>query len=142
MQSHGPFEILPRHVFKRTNFDNAGAVDQNINLTEAIDDFTNSRLNLAAIEQVALNGQNCAAALGEISLGARQFIRVARDEHNAAAFRANMSCKHKTKSSRAACNYRHLAAQRIARRSKHSRDEPSGKKNSRQEENTQFHFGP
>ena len=46
MQSHGPFEILPRHVFKRTNFDNAGAVDQNVDLTEAIDDFANSRLNL------------------------------------------------------------------------------------------------
>src|SRR6266550_780831 len=131
MQSHGPFEILPRHVFKRTNFDNAGAVDQNVDLTQAIHDLTNSRLNLAAIEQVALNGQDYAAAPGEISFGARQFIRVARDEHNAAAFRANMSCKHKTKSSRAACNYGDLAAQRIARRSKLSRDYPSSKKNSR-----------
>jgi hypothetical protein len=104
MQAHGAFEILARHVLKRTDFDDAGAVDQDVDLAEAINDLTNSGINLCGIEQVALNGQDCATKPGEISLGARQFIRVAREEDNSAAFLANMSCKHKTKSSRAACN--------------------------------------
>ncbi len=58
MQSHSAFEILARHVLKRTNFDDAGAVDQDVDLAEAIDDLTNSGINLCGIEQVALNGQD------------------------------------------------------------------------------------
>src|SRR5206468_4637837 len=110
MQSHGAFEILARHVLKRTNFDNAGVVDQNVDLAEAIDDLTNSCLDLATIEQIALNGQDHAAALDEIGLCTRQFIRVARDERDAPALRANVSRKHESKSARSTRDKCNLAA--------------------------------
>src|SRR6266545_6561846 len=113
MQPHAPFEILPRHVLKRTNFDNACAVDQNVNPAKAIDDLMNSGFNLCGIEQVALNGQDRAAARSEISLSARQFIRVARNEGNAPALRANLSCKHEPESARTACDEDYFVAQRI-----------------------------
>jgi hypothetical protein len=85
-------------VLKRTNLDNASVVDQNVDLPEAIDDLTNSRLNLAAIEQVALNSLDCATARSEISFCPRQFVRVPCNEANTTALRANVSRKHEPES--------------------------------------------
>ena len=104
MQSHGAFEILARHVLKRTNFDDAGAVDQDVDLAEAIDDLTNSGINLCGIEQVALNGQDRAATWSEISLSARQFVRITCDEGDVTPLPTNLSRKHKTESARTACD--------------------------------------
>jgi len=62
MQSHGAVEILRSQMLKRTDFDDAGVVDQDIDLAKAIDYLPNSRLNLSGIEQVALNREDFAAA--------------------------------------------------------------------------------
>src|SRR5215470_15816343 len=104
MQLHGAFEILPRHVLKRTDFDNAGVVDQNVDLAKAIDDLTNSGSNLCGVEQITFNGQNRAAARSEIALCARQFFGVARNERDVPTFRADMSRKHEPKSARPTCD--------------------------------------
>src|SRR6266542_1552471 len=74
MKLHRAFEILPRHVLKRTNFYNPRVVDQNVDFAKAINDLTNSGSSLRGIEQVALNGQNRAAARSEIRLCTRQFF--------------------------------------------------------------------
>ncbi len=55
MQSHGAVEILRPHMLKRTDFDNAGVVDQDIDLAKAIDYSPNSGANLFAIQQIAFN---------------------------------------------------------------------------------------
>ena len=62
MEPHGPLEVVRRHVLERTDFDDPCVVNQNINFAEAIDDLTNSGLNLVAIPQIALNGLYHAAA--------------------------------------------------------------------------------
>jgi hypothetical protein len=49
-------------MLKRTDFDNAGVVDQDVDLAKAIDYLPNSRLNLSRIEQIALNRQGFATA--------------------------------------------------------------------------------
>ncbi len=98
MQPHGAFEILALHVLKWTNFDDAGAVDQDVDLAEAIDDLTNSGISLCGIEQVALNGQDRSATRSEISLSARQFVRITCDEGNVTPLPTNVSRKHKTES--------------------------------------------
>ena len=41
MQPHGTFEILPRHVFQWTDFNDAGVVDQDVDLAKSIDNFLN-----------------------------------------------------------------------------------------------------
>ena len=102
MQSHRAVVIFAGHVIERTDFDDAGVVDQNVNPVEMIDDFPNSRLNLIAIEQIALDGQNFSAARSEISFCAREFFRITREESNVSALVANMSRQHETKSTRSA----------------------------------------
>src|SRR5438094_4838747 len=104
MQSHGAVEIIPRHMLKWTDFDNAGVVDQDVDLAKTIDDLPNSRLNLPGIQQVALHGQHCIAAPGKISFCAPEFIGVARNERDLPACSANLSRKHEPKSTRAACD--------------------------------------
>jgi len=122
MQAHGAFEILARHVLKRTDFDDAGAVDQDVDLAEAINDLTNSGINLCGIEQVALNGQDGAATWSEISLSARQFVRITCDKGNVTPLPTNVSRKHKTESARTACDQRDFASQGIARGSNQTDD--------------------
>src|SRR6266496_5743955 len=102
MQPHGLFEILSRHVLKRTNVDNAGAVNQDVDPAEAIDDLPNSGFDLCGIEQVALNGQDRAATWSEISLSACQFVRITCDKGNVTTLPTNVSRKHKTEPPRTA----------------------------------------
>jgi hypothetical protein len=85
-------------VFKRADLDNAGVVDQDIDLAETIDDLPDRRPNLFSVQQVALNGQNRAAAPGEVCLGAPEFLSIARNERDLSASRAEMARKHEAQS--------------------------------------------
>jgi hypothetical protein len=89
-------------VIKRTDFDDAGVVDQNINPVEMIDDFPDSGLNLIAIEQIAFDGENVSAARSEIRFRAREFFWITREESNLSALVPNVSRQHETKSTRSA----------------------------------------
>ena len=50
MQLHGAIEIFAVHVIERTDFDDAGVVDQDVDFAEAIDSCPDSGVNLRAIE--------------------------------------------------------------------------------------------
>jgi hypothetical protein len=78
-------------VIERTDFNNAGVVDQNVNPAEMIDDSTDSSLNLFAIEQVAFDGENFSAACSEIGFRAGKFFWITGEERNFSALVANMS---------------------------------------------------
>src|SRR6266513_574485 len=114
MQSHGALEIFPRHMLKGANFDNAGVVYQDVYLAKAIDDFSNSRLNLSGIEKIAFNRENFATARNKISLCTCQLIGIARNESNVASARANMSREHQSESARPAGDKNNFVVQRIA----------------------------
>jgi hypothetical protein len=111
-------------MIERTDFDNAGVVDQDVNPVEMIDDFADSNLNLIAIEQIAFNGQNLSAARSDIGLGAREFFWITREESNLAALLANMSRQDKTKSTRSATDQGNLIPQCVSRRAKDARGYP------------------
>src|SRR5215469_3686108 len=66
MQSHRTFIIVAGHMIERTDFDDAGVVDQDVNPVEMIDDIPDSSLNLIAIEQIAFNGQNFSTTRSDI----------------------------------------------------------------------------
>jgi hypothetical protein len=91
MQSHRAFVIIADHVIERTDFDDAGVVDQNVNPAEMIDDPPDSSLNLIAIEQVAFDGENFSAACSEIGFRAGKFFWITGEERNFSALVANMS---------------------------------------------------
>src|SRR5437773_9996742 len=74
MQSHRAVIIFASHVIERTDFDDAGVVDQDVNPVEMIDDFPDSGLNLIAIEQIAFDAENFSAARSEISFCAPEFF--------------------------------------------------------------------
>jgi hypothetical protein len=103
-------------VIERTDFDDAGVVDQNVNPAEMIDDPPDSSLNLIAIEQVAFDGENFSAACSEIGFRAGEFIRITREESNSSASVANMSRQDETKSTRSATDQGNFISQRVVRR--------------------------
>jgi hypothetical protein len=112
-------------MIERTDFDHAGVVDQDVNPVEMIDDFTDSNLNLIAIEQIAFDGENLSAARSKISFRAREFFWITREESNLSALVTNVSRQHETKSTRPATDQGNFVAQRVLRRAKNARGYPT-----------------
>jgi hypothetical protein len=102
-------------VIERTNFDDAGVVDQDVNPVEMIDYFPDSGLNLIAIEQIAFDRENFSAASSEIGFCARKFFWITREESNVSALVANVSRQHEPKSTRSATDQGNFIAQRVLR---------------------------
>src|SRR5207249_11791243 len=100
MQSHGALEILGHQMLQWTDFDGAGIVDQDIDLTKPIDRLTNSRLNLFGIEQIAWNCHYCAVTPSEVALGTRQFLSAACNQANIPTSRANLPRNHQSQPTR------------------------------------------
>jgi hypothetical protein len=100
MQSHCAIEIFPGHVLERADFDDPGAVDQDIDLAEAMDDLPNSRPNLLCIKQIALNPESIrrTAPPGKVRFGAPELLNIARNERDLSACGANLTRKHEPKS--------------------------------------------
>jgi hypothetical protein len=125
MQSHRTVIILACHVIERADFDDAGVVDQDVNPLEMIDDFSDSSLNLIAIEQIAVDGENCSAARSDIGLGAGEFFCITREESNIATLLANVSRQHEPESTRSATDHGNFIAQRVLRRANNARGYPT-----------------
>jgi len=106
-------------VIERTDFDDAGVVDQDVNPVETIDDFPDSGLNLIAIEQIAFDRENFSAASREIGFRAREFFWITREESNVSALVANVSRQHEPKSTRPATDEDNFVAQRVLGRANH-----------------------
>src|SRR5678815_1876674 len=125
MQFHRAVVIFAGHVIERTDFDDSGVVDQNVNPAEVIDDFPDSGLNLIAIEQIAFHTENFCAARGEIGFRAREFFWITREESNLSALVANVSRQHEPESTRPATDQGNFVAQRVLRRAKNARGYPT-----------------
>jgi hypothetical protein len=67
-----------------------------------IDHFSDSSLDLIAIEQIAFDSQNFSAARSEIRFRPREFFWITREESNLSALIANVSGQHETESTRSA----------------------------------------
>jgi len=130
MQSHRAVVILAGHVIERTDFDDAGVVDQDVNPVEMIDDFPDSGLNLIAIEQIAFDRENFSAASSEIGVCARKFFWITREQSNVSALVANVSRQHEPKSTRSATDQGNFIAQRVLRRSDDASGYPTADKES------------
>jgi hypothetical protein len=112
-------------VIERTDFDDAGIVDQDVDPVEVIDDVPNSGLNLIAIEQIALDRQNVSAARCEIGFRAREFIRITGEQSNVSALVANVSRQHEPESTRSATDQDNFIAQGVLRRAKDASSYPT-----------------
>jgi len=112
-------------MIKRTDFDDAGVVDQNVNPVEMIDDFPDSGLDLITVEQIAFDDENFSAARSEIGFCAREFFWITREESNVSALVANVSRQHETKSTRSATDQGDSIAQRVFRRANEASGYPT-----------------
>jgi hypothetical protein len=116
MQSHRAIIIFASHVIDRTDFDDAGVIDQDVNPIEMIDDFPDSGLNLIAIEQIAFDRENFSAASSEIGFRAREFFWITCEESNVSALVTNASRQHETESTRSATDQGNFIAQCVLHR--------------------------
>jgi len=114
-------------VIERTDFDDAGVIDQDVNPVEMIDDFPDSGLNLIAIEQVAFDSENFSATRSEIGFRAREFFWITRDESNVSGLVANVSRQHETESTRSASDQGNFIAQRVLPRTNDASGYPTAK---------------
>src|SRR5437870_12758182 len=89
MQSHRAFVIFAAHVIERTDFDDAGVVDQDVNPVEMIDYFPDSDLNLIASEQIAYDREKFSAATNEMRMCMRKFVWIKSDDNNDAGWVAH-----------------------------------------------------
>src|SRR5437763_1354076 len=87
MQPHRAIEILQLHMLNRTDFDNAGVVNYDVDLAEALQRLLDSRLDLRGLEQIGLQRQNLSSESVQVSLGMGEFFRVPRNESDFAAAR-------------------------------------------------------
>jgi hypothetical protein len=110
MQAHGAIEILELHMLDWTDFNDAGVVNQDVDLAEAIDGLTDGRLNLPGIEQITLNGNHPTATSRQISFCADQFLIVPRKERHFAASSTNLSRQHQTEATRSAGDKRNFVS--------------------------------
>src|SRR5215813_3229746 len=118
MELQRTFEIVARHVIKWADLNNAGVINQDVDLAEPIDNLVNGRANLLTIEQIAWNRQHltAAAASYEILFRSCQLTGIARDQGNAATLSANVSRQYESEPTRTACNDGNLIVERIASR--------------------------
>src|SRR5919108_3747816 len=104
-------------MLKRPNLDDAGIVDQDVDLAESVDDAPHSRPNLLSIEQIAFNRQHDSVVRGQIGFGTGEFLRVARNEGDVAASRANVPRQNESKPARSTGDEDNFFTYGVARRS-------------------------
>jgi len=103
-------------MIERADFDDPGVVDQNVDPVEMIDHFSDCSLNLIAIEQITLDGENFSAAHSDVGFSACEFFWITREESNLSAFIANVSRQHETESARSATDQGNFIAQAVLAR--------------------------
>jgi hypothetical protein len=124
MQSHRAIEIFAGHVIERPDLDDAGVVDQDVDLAETIDGRPDGRVNLIAIEQIAFNRQNFGTAPSEIGFRARELFTIARNECDVPALLANVSRQHEPQPARSTTNQDDFVAQCVSRRANGATGDP------------------
>jgi len=127
-------------VIERTDFDDAGVVDQNVNPAEMIDYFPDCSLNLIAIEEIAFHSKNSSAARSEIGFRAREFFWIPCQQSNLSAFVANVSRQHEAESTRSAADQGNFIAHLVSRRANDASRYPTAdQKSACSEPNTTIH---
>jgi len=98
-------------MLERTDFDDPGVVNQDVDLSEALKGLLDSGLNLGAVEQIALNRKHLAAAGSEFGFRVRKLFRIARENRNATALFAALARNLQAESARTACDKRDFIAE-------------------------------
>ena len=78
MKAHRAIEIFELHMRKRTDFDGAGIVDQDVDLTETLNRLLDGGLNLRGLEQIALNRKDFGSGAIQLRFRAGEFFGIAR----------------------------------------------------------------
>jgi hypothetical protein len=141
MQLHGALEIFPRHMLERTYLDDAGVVDQDIDLAETVDYSPDRTLNFFPIKQITLSRLDCAAAPGELRFCPSEFLGLPCNERDLSARCANVACQNEAKPAGPACDKNDLVTQRVTRCADQPHDHPSDEDDDYgEQENAKIHL--
>src|SRR5437762_7133261 len=110
MKAHRAIEISELHMRKRTDFDGARAVNQDVDLTETLKRLLDGGLNLRGLDQIALNREDFGSEVLQLRFRAGEFFGIARDESDFASARANLARDLQAKTARAAGDERDFIA--------------------------------
>jgi hypothetical protein len=109
-------------VIERTNLNDAGVINQDVDPAEPIDDFPDGGLNLITVEQIAFDSENFSTAPGEIGFRAHEFFAIAGNESDLSALLADVSRQHEAEPARSTTDQGNSIPQRVLNRPY----EPSG----------------
>ena len=112
MKIHSPLEILALHMLERTDLDDAGVIDYDVEAAEMGHDLLDSRLDLRAFEQVAGDGEDFATSLDELGPSPRQLVRIACEQGDPCALRAKLAREDQSQAARSAGDQDDLAGER------------------------------
>src|SRR5204863_7214694 len=101
MHAHRAFKILLLHVFNWADLNDSGVVEKNIDLGIAFQNLGHGGLNLRTFTQIALDGEDFAAARRQLRFGALELIGVPRQKRHFPAFARDLSRQNKTEPTRA-----------------------------------------
>src|SRR5215471_16016459 len=104
MKPHRAIEILELHMAERTDFDDSGVIDENVDLGEVLESLLNSGLNLRRFQQIALNREDFSRETLQFIFSVLKFFCIAREEGDFPAAGANFSRDLKAETARAAGN--------------------------------------
>jgi hypothetical protein len=102
MQAHGAIEILELHMLDWADFDNAGVVDQDVDLAEALKRLLDSGLDLRGLEQIALNREDFSRETIQVRFRSRELFSIARKESDFSSARTNLTRDFQPEPARAA----------------------------------------
>ena len=91
MEAKRAIEIFQLHVRQRTDLDNPGIINEDVDLAEVLEGLLNGRLHLGGLEQVALDSEHFSSESIQIGFGAFEFFGIAGKQRDFAATRANLA---------------------------------------------------
>jgi hypothetical protein len=90
------------------DFDDAGVINEDVDLAEMLERFLDGGLNLRRLEQVALKGQDVGFEASEIVFRALELCVIASEKGDFSTARANFLRDLQTKTARAATDQRNF----------------------------------
>ncbi len=80
MNAHRAIEIFELHVVDRTDFDDSGVIDQDVDSAETLEGLLDRSLNLRGVGQIALNGKDLGSEAIQVTFCAVELFFVAREQ--------------------------------------------------------------
>jgi len=92
MQAHGAVKVFELHVHERADLDDAGVIDEDVELAEMLESLLHGGVDLSGLELIAFDREDFSAEVIQVIFGSSELIRIARKESDLSSSLANLAC--------------------------------------------------